>query len=319
MQRILTTADVIAAIPGLLGFVPADSLVVIGISDHERGLKIGITGRHDIAAADANFANYFANILNTHNTPRAAVIAITPDDETGGAAVRLMSDALTSYGIETDHRAVVTRCDQPAPYRDLITGDTGISGDYRDSFASTRRVMDGQPIQEQRSDLRASIAATTEPALDTTGVELQPDVAAKAVVSAMVNWPTEIPRELSAQVAAMIGRHLVYRDAFVRTAAYDPAAAAAVFTELARPLRDTDRANVLTLAAACYYFAGNGSVVNVILDHIAEDTELPSFARLLDQSIRAGISPDELRTIIPTAELADELFRGHFPTPEDFA
>ena len=134
----------------------------------------------------------------------------------------------------------------------------------------------------------------------------------------MVNWPTEIPRELSAQVAAMIGRHLVYRDAFVRTAAYDPAAAA-VFTELARPLRDTDRANVLTLAAACYYFAGNGSVVNVILDHIAEDTELPSFARLLDQSIRAGISPDELRTIIPTAELADELFRGHFPTPEDFA
>ncbi|TYQ03492.1 UNVERIFIED_ORG: hypothetical protein L601_006500000070 [Gordonia westfalica J30] len=41
------------------------------------------------------------------------------------------------------------------------------------------------------------------------------------------------------------------------------------------PLRGRDRANVLTIAAACYYFAGNGSVVNVILDHIAETDELP--------------------------------------------
>ncbi|TSD93475.1 DUF4192 family protein [Gordonia rubripertincta] len=319
MQRILTTADVIAAIPGLLGFVPADSLVVIGISDHERGLKIGITGRHNIDAADADFANYFAEILSIHNTPRAAVIAITPDDEIGDTAVRLMSDALMSYGIETDHRAVATRCDRPAPYRDLITGDTGISGDYRDSFASVSRIMDGQPIQQQRSDLRASIAATTEPALDTKGVELQPGVAARAVVSAMVNWPTDIPRDLSAQVAAMIGRHTVYRDAFLRTAAYDPAVAAAVFVELARPLRGTDRANMLTLATACYYFAGIGSVVNVILEHIAEDTELNGLAQLLNQSIRAGVHPAKLRDIIPDAELADELFGGHFPTPEDFA
>ncbi|UOG23746.1 DUF4192 domain-containing protein (plasmid) [Gordonia amicalis] len=318
MQRILTTADVIAAIPGLLGFVPVDSLVVIGITDHERGLQIGMTARHDIAATDTDFADYLAEIMSTHRIPRAAVIAISPDDEIGDAAVRTMSGALMSYGIETDHRAVVTRCDQPAPYRDLITGDTGISGDYRDSFASASRVIDGQPIQQNRDELRDNIAATTDP-IDTKGVELQPDVAARAVVSAMVNWPTEIPRELSAQVAAMIGRHIVYRDAFVRTAAYDPAVAAAVFVELARPLRGTDRANVLTIAAACYYFAGYGSVVNVILDHITEDTEMPRLALLLDQSIRAGIHPDKLRTIIPTAELADELFRGHFPTPEDFA
>ncbi|MDY6810284.1 MAG: DUF4192 domain-containing protein [Actinomycetota bacterium] len=318
MQRIITTADLISAIPGLLGFVPADSIVVVGITDHETSLQIGMTARHDIAATDARFADYLAEIVNTHRIPRAAVIAITADDEIGDAAVRLMSDALTSYGIETDHRAVVTRCDQPAPYRDLITGDTGITADYRDSFASVSRVMNGQPIQQNRDELRTAIATLTD-SIDTEGVELQPELAAKAVVEAIVNWPTEVPRELSAQVAAMIGRHIVYRDALLRTAAYDSAAAAAVFTELARPLRGRDRANVLTLAAACYYFAGNGSVVNVILDHIAETDELPRLAQLLDHSARAGVNPKVIREIIPDAESVDELLGGHFPTPEDFA
>lgn len=144
MQRILTTADVIAAIPGLIGFVPAESIVVVGITEHERGLQIGMTARHDIAGADQGFADYLAEVVYTHGLPRAAVIAITADDTAGDTSVRIMSDALMGYGIETDHRAVVARCDQPAPYRDLITGDTGISGDYRDSFASARRVMSGQ-------------------------------------------------------------------------------------------------------------------------------------------------------------------------------
>lgn len=318
MQRILTTADVIAAIPGLLGFVPTDSIVVIGITEHERGIQIGMTARHDLATAGKEFADSLAEIVHTHGLPRAAVIAITADDEVGDAAVRIMSDALMSYGVETDHRAVVVRCDQPAPYRDLITGATGISADYRDSFTAASRVMGGQPIQNTRDELRDSIATLTDP-IDTDGVEIQPELAAKAVVEAVVNWPTEITRELSAQVAAMIGRHIVYRDAFLRTGAYDPVAAAAVFTELARPLRGRNRANMLTIAAACHYFAGNGASVNVILDHIAETNELPRLAQLLDHSIRAGVNPKVIREIIPDAALADELFGGHFPTPEDFA
>ena len=318
MQRILTTADVIAAIPGLIGFVPAESIVVVGITEHERGLQIGMTARHDIAGADQGFADYLAEVVYTHGLPRAAVIAITADDTAGDTAVRIMSGALMGYGIETDHRAVVARCDQPTPYRDLITGDTGISGDYRDSFASARRVMSGQSIEATRDELRTSIATLTDP-IDTEGIEIQPALAAKAVVEAVVNWPTDITPELSAQVAAMIDRHPVYRDAFLRTGAYDAAAAAAVFVELARPLRGRDRANMLTIAAACYYFAGNGASVNVVLDHIAEDSELPRLAQLLDHSMRAGVNPKVIREIIPAAEAADELFGGHFPTPEDFA
>ncbi|MBY4576331.1 hypothetical protein ACN94_22960, partial [Gordonia paraffinivorans] len=72
-------------------------------------------------------------------------------------------------------------------------------------------------------------------------------------------------------------------------------------------------------AAACYYFAGNGTSVNVVLDHITEDSELPRLAQLLDHSMRAGVNPKVIREIIPAAEAADELFGGHFPTPEDFA
>lgn len=55
-------------------------------------------------------------------------------------------------------------------------------------------------------------------------------------------------------------------------------------------------------------------MVGVTLDHIAEDTELPRLAQLLDQAIRAGIRPEQLADLIPTAEAVNELFGGHFPT-----
>lgn len=314
MQRTITTADLIAAIPGLLGFVPAESILVIGIS----GSKIAMTARHDISGV-AEVADYLAEVLHTHDVPTAVVVAITENDETGPAAVRTMSNALMSYGIETDRRVVVTRCDQPAPYRDLITGETGISSDYRESPTSANLVLTGQPVAHTREAMRDSIAAATDP-IDTEDVELQSELAAKAIVSAMVHWPTEVPRELSAQVAAMIRKHVIYRDALLRTAAYDARSAAAVFVELARPLRGTDRANVLTIAAVCYYLGGNGAMTGIIFDHITETGGLPTLAHLIDQALRAGIHPDKIREVVlPDPDKADELFGGHFPTPEDFA
>lgn len=308
MHRTLTTEALIAAIPGLLGFVPAESIVVIGA-------ELAVTARHNIAET-AVAAGIIAEALRTNNIPSASVVAISENIEVADAAAGTMGDTLVRYGIETDHRILIARCDQPAVYHDLIAGEMGVSGDYRDSFASAARVAAGAPIVATRDAVRDTLA-TTEP-ITTDGVELQPDLAAKAVVSAMVHWPTEVPRELSAQVAAMIGGHPVYRDAFLRTAAYDPRSAAAVFTELARPLRGRDRANVLTLAAACHYIAGNGAMAGIIFDHIAETDVLPSLAKLLDQALRAGMPPAKLSGVIPAADVVDKLFGGHFPTPDDF-
>lgn len=310
MHRTLTTEALIAAIPGLIGFVPADSIVVVGMSEG----VLGTVARHDIAGT-SDIADYLAEVFRTNNIATVGVIAISENSEVAEVAVRTMSDALMRHGIETDRRIIVARCDQPAVYHDLITGEIGVSDDYRDSFASAARVAAGAPIAATRDAVRDTLATTDT--VTTHGVELQPELAAKAVVSAMVHWPTEVPRELSAQVAAMIGNHLVYRDAFLRTAAYDPRSAAAVFTELARPLRGRDRANVLTLAAAFHYIGGNGAMAGIIFDHIAETDALPSLAKLLDQALRAGVHPDNLSGMIPSAETVDELFGGHFPTPDD--
>lgn len=307
MHRTLTTEALIAAIPGLIGFVPAESIVVIGA-------ELAVTCRHDIAET-AVAAEIIAEALRTNNIPSASVVAISENIEVADAAAGTMGDTLVRHGIETDRRIIVARCDQPAAYHDLITGEIGVSDDYRDSFATAARVAAGAPITATRDAVRDTLA-TTDP-ITTHGVELQPELAAKAVVSAMVHWPTEVPRELSAQVAAMIGNHLVYRDAFLRTAAYDPRSAAAVFTELSRPLRGRDRANVLTLAAACHYIGGNGAMAGIIFDHIADTDALPSLAKLLDQALRAGMHPDNLSGMIPSAGTVDELFGGHFPTPDD--
>ncbi len=69
MHRTLTTEALIAAIPGLLGFVPAESIVVIGA-------ELAVTCRHDIAET-ADAAEIIAEALRTNNIPSASVVAIS--------------------------------------------------------------------------------------------------------------------------------------------------------------------------------------------------------------------------------------------------
>lgn len=67
MHPIITTPDLIAAIPGLIGFVPTESILLIGITAE----KVQIAARHDITGA-ADVADYLAEVLHTNkmNHPR---------------------------------------------------------------------------------------------------------------------------------------------------------------------------------------------------------------------------------------------------------
>ncbi len=62
MHPIITTPDLIAAIPpGLIGFVPTESILLIGITAE----KVQIAARHDITGA-ADVADYLAEVLHTN-------------------------------------------------------------------------------------------------------------------------------------------------------------------------------------------------------------------------------------------------------------
>lgn len=308
-------ADIIAAIPGLLGYVPSESIIAIGLDVD----TVRLTARHDIAGTNVA-AGHIAEVFKENQATTAVVIAVSVDPEVGADATRIMRDALRRRGIETTRRLHTPRCDERAPYIDHSTGEVGTTADYRNSPTSVGRIVDGHTIGASRSAMRACLA-TTDP-IATNNITPQPVLAAKAVVSAIAHAPTDVPRELSAQVAVLIRDNHRYRDALLRTAAYDPITATHVFTELARPLRGRDRANVLTIAAAMHYLAGDGTMAGIVLDTIAaetpKDTQPPALARLLDTAQRTGMAPQALSgVIVPTASLADQLFGGHFPTPDD--
>lgn len=305
----------VRAIPGLLGYVTSESIIAIGLDVD----TVRLTARHDIAETHLA-AGHIAEVFAENAATTAVVIAVSVDPEVGADATRIMRDALRRRGIETTRRIHTPRCDERAPYVDHSTGEVGSTADYRNSPTSVGRIVDGHTIGASRSAMRARLA-TTDP-ITTNNITPQPVLAAKAVVSAIAHAPTDIPRELSAQVAVLIRDSHRYRDALLRTAAYDPITAAHMFTELARPLRGSDRANVLTIAAAMHYLTGDGLVAGIVLDTLIagtpKDTQLPALARLLDTAQRAGMAPQALSSVIvPDAHLADQLFGGHFPTPDD--
>ncbi|GAB89076.1 DUF4192 domain-containing protein [Gordonia rhizosphera] len=307
-------AELIAALPALMGFIPTESVVVIGVRDG----RVQVTMRHD-ADTIAHMADHMAAVAAHHHLPTALVIAVTAGD--GRHPVQTMTDALTRRGIEVVRRLHTTRCDEPAPFTDYITGDTGTSSDYRTSTATAGRVFSGLTVAASRDDLSAEFDTT--PAVDTSRYDpatIDPISVAAAVVAAMTTHTIDDTGDLAARVGAVVTRSLHLRDALLRVADYDPAAAAWVYTTLSRPLRGRRRAEVLIMAAFCHYAAGHGARAGIALDRATEETgTLPALGALLDRALRAGVPPTDLVAagVIPTAALADDLIGGHFPRPDE--
>jgi hypothetical protein len=327
-------AALLAAVPHLLGFVPANSLVVIGAApprDH-----IQITLRFDLpdppdSAASAAIAQHVISILTRQQLATAIVIGYGP-----GHLVSPLADDLRKTAAEAS-----------LPLRDVLRVDQGRYWSYLcrnpdccppqgspfDAAAhplGAAMATKGGEVLSSRKALAAAVAPVTDAAAETMKLETARSerLAARLAAESADAYasPRPLVRRGLAAVQAAITRYreggsielassfawlaLVLTSLQVRDDAWarmDPSHQEAhrrMWTDLTRKAQTGYVAAPASLLAFVAWQGGNGALANVALDRALADDSGYSMALLLRDAIDAGAPPSMARLPMTPEQVA---------------
>lgn len=150
-------ADLLAAVPCILGFEPEESLVMLtfsarGSAFHAR-VDLPVTPRHVAEAVEA-----LASAAVANNVGGAAIIAYTADRPAASRVADALAFELAAHGIGVGDMLLV----QGDRYWHLAPGEGTASGPGRFDAQSHRfraeAVLRGRVVHESRADLAATLA-----------------------------------------------------------------------------------------------------------------------------------------------------------------
>lgn len=304
---ISTAAELVAAVPALTGFIPTESLVMVAL----RGERILFTARHDLAAiTDGHAAAYLAEVIASNGADRVLLVGIGAEPSTD--AQDEMVGHLAGYAIDVHRQIHVTTVAHATEYIDYSTGETGMTGDYRDSAITTAAAVEGErAVMASRKDF-ARVFATVEQAAPVDPETIDPEWITQEILGA-VSLNTDPGPATAARFGALIANVKV-RDAMLRLGTENAGTAATVMARTAAHLRGEDRVRVLTLAMFFFYVAGNGAAAGIAADTVSnEGLEPTSLMELLDGSLRSAMHPSILAELIPTQAQASSYLGAPFP------
>jgi hypothetical protein len=327
-------AAVLAIVPYLLGFVPSNSLVVIGAApprDH-----IQVTFRFDLPdppdpAASAAIAQHMVSVLTRQQLATAIVIGYGP-----GHLVSPLADDLRKTAAEAS-----------LPLRDVLRVEQGRYWSYLcqnpdccppqgTPFDAAAHPL-GAAMARKGGELlssRAALAASVAPVTDTTAEAMKRETARSERLAARLatesadadERPLPLERRGLAAVQAAIARYrdggsielagsfawlaLVLTSLRVRDDAWarmDPGHREAhqrMWTDLTRRAQTGYVAAPASLLAFVAWQGGNGALANVALDRALADDPGYSMALLLRQTIDAGAPPSLARLPVTPEEVA---------------
>jgi len=318
-QLTLTTpADLLAALPHLLGFVPTDDLVALMLGPaghrHDRTVAMRSAIRCPLTI-DREAAERFPRAcgLDAHHYPGAILAAVCDSGRSEHARMLLhtVRAALHRCGIVV-HRTLMTNSGTaPGHWIDLDTGQTGTSTAYIDSAATALGVMQGRVIATSRDHIQREFTTTDPaPAMD---AEAQ-DIVALADAT-VIDLKEAITRnsapttDLAMRAALVVTAHIGWRDALLRLAAGRELVAGRLWTQIAAPHRGRARAELLAMAGFAYYCGEDTVRAGIALTHAAtaardDDSAPPRLAVMLDTALRAGMPPSKIRHLIVTQPTA---------------
>ncbi len=321
-----SVGDLLAAIPALLGFYPARSVVLLALDD-VTGF-FGATARTDLTLTAAGalrddareYIGEAVGMLRRQGADR--IFCVLVDDRPLQRAVPALLAAVDAAGrsreaAKPDIEIIdVIFTDRLAAGERWVCrhGESGVVPDPATSAAMLAAVVDGRTVHGSRAALTDQVAhegpgITMDDCLDAAVEEADGDP--RALLGALVAAvTTRRPGPLTDDEVALLGGALL--DMRVRDAAMALGltvradAARALFAELARRLRGTPRAAAATLVAVCTYLRGEGPLTGIALEAALEADGRYRGAHLLAQALGAGMHPRELYV---TAELGTSLAR----------
>lgn len=313
-------ADLIAVVPFLLGFHPADSVVVVAL--HRKRVvfaaRADLPGPGDRAETGAA-ADYIAEVVGRQRADAATVIGygpadrVTPAMDAVGAAVdraglrvldllRVTGDRYWSYTCEDPHccpadgvpfdpatsevaAAAVFAGQVALPDRAALTGQVApVGGTARESMRQAT----------ERAEDRLVAVLDAAPANDLLGGRAL-RAAGESAVRAAIDPPTDATGLSDDEVAwlSLLLTHIPIRDyAWERTDGEDRHLA--LWTDVLRRCDPDLAAAPASLLAFAAWRAGQGALAVIALERAFEAQPDYSMARLLDDVLRRGVTPAAL-------------------------
>ncbi|KIQ16348.1 DUF4192 family protein [Rhodococcus sp. MEB064] len=321
--RITTTAQLLAAIPALLGYVPADSgsFVVIALETDPAGTAVVklVTRTTSEDAAQASTTSTLSGALANNGITAVIVVTIAAPGLRSHAVIEHMlalrelsrtTEVIGSYYLPTLAEATTGE--------NLDTGDLVHVDPYASEVAADH-IADGKPIERRRD----AIAARYQQGEHIPAAE-NADPAQVLEELAAVIYADELPdRDLIARTAAVITT-IPVRDAMFRLALYGRISAWTAMATIARHSHGDARIQVLCLAGWLAHTIGNGpdagSAYEAAHAHAAETGHsTPRLLDLLDTALNSGLDPKIARDL--TAGLSADEVRAstgaHLPGAPD--
>lgn len=347
-SRTHSPSVLLTALPGLLGFIPERSLVVLGFGD--RPGHVQVTARHDLVVdTEGALVPEILHVLDevdamcVREGVRGVVVVFADDrfpitDPRYRQMFASVDDHLTGSGglaagfVVPDFVAggrwrTVWEGRQDLPRAVIAVSRSAPTQGHLDdpntcATAIDRMVQTGKPVLARRSDMTAMLTTLDHCAGPHAAPRDHPPATDDAGLLRMIVehvTRTAPPGDLDCRTVTLMGEALTRMP--VRDAAFTLACTAfrgpteRLWRELARRLRGTQRASAATMLAHLHYATGEGAYAGVALDHALAADPHWNMAQLLDTALRSGLPPRELGLVIDCGYRAAERLGVHIPQP----
>ena len=313
------TGDLYAAIPHLMGFHPADSLVVLALRDN----VISMTMRVDLPRPRHRglLAAQLERPLLEHGATHVILAVVcapsehTPEELPHEPLVTALRNSLGGVGVEVAEAVWLPACEKGASWLCYLDLDRhGTLPDPKMSALAAASAHEGHVTFESRAALAALVALDPSEARERRSALLDdlvansepPDLSAELrrvrdAIDAVQDRKGPLPDVEIVALSRALSRNEV-RDACLSFAVQGRARRAErLWLELTRACPSPERAEPACLLAFFAYHRGDGGLASVALDVADGSFCGHPFARLLRGALSAALPPEELGTLADKA------------------
>jgi len=321
--RLRSPADIVEAVPHLVGFQPEDSLVIIALRG-KRG-RLGVVARLDLAEIwqKPRRVALVLDFLQRDSASRALLVFYPPSGGRAHPAIAPTVDALTQHlepaGISIDDVLCVCegrwwslRCDAPAccPPEGTPVDSSGASAMAMAAVVKGRATLGSRRELERTIEpLGGAVGAAMAYALPRARAELddrvaagESDTIAKESISLLtqaVEARLAADRSSAAMLTVDCAARLIVGLADVRvrdellcwSEGEHGAATCALLVELAQHAVPPFGEAPLTVLAWIAYLRGEGALAGIAVDRMLAGGDVNGLVRILDQALRSGFNP----------------------------
>lgn len=298
MASVQNPAELVSAVPFLLGYHPSNSLVVISVSDDALTMAMRID--YD-AEMPAEAYEVCASHLQRDNAEGAILVAYT-DSDTAEAVLHKTAEAISALDIQVREVLIVTS----TTYRSVLCQDETCCPaegtplpDFKSSRITAEQVANGkvlpyentealvgsiQPNAMSMADDFISLVKSYTEISEQDGARAVQELADQALAGEVIST------DLKAKVLGAIQTHIQVRD-YALGAFNNAEVAEVTYLDLAKSAPIGFVAPATALASAFVYENGNGALAHRLLDRAIEADPEYSLARLLRRVFSAGWPP----------------------------